>query len=153
MDLSVFIPEVLNLIDDGLIDKFAAGVSMIALLSLALSYPTLVAAPHMFMNSYKNFLDNWMHLTADRVEYLKDPDKIRWIHLIADRVEYLKDLDEIRWIHLIADWVEYLKDPDKIRRMHFIVDWVEHLKDPDKFVVIIILVWFVSNDLGFSLFD
>ncbi|XP_020250137.1 60S acidic ribosomal protein P0-1-like [Asparagus officinalis] len=50
-------PEVLNLIEDSLIDKFAAGVSMIALLSLALSYPTLVATPLMFIDAYKNVLD------------------------------------------------------------------------------------------------
>ncbi|XP_020271036.1 60S acidic ribosomal protein P0-like [Asparagus officinalis] len=53
---SVLSPEVLNLMEDDLVDKFAAGVSMVASLSFALSYPTLVAALHMFVNAYKNVL-------------------------------------------------------------------------------------------------
>ncbi|XP_020266358.1 60S acidic ribosomal protein P0-like [Asparagus officinalis] len=53
---SVLSPEVFNLIADDLVDKFAAGVSMVASLSFALSYPTLAAAHHMFVNTYKNVL-------------------------------------------------------------------------------------------------
>lgn len=53
---SVFNPEVLNLTEDDLVEKFAAGISMITALSLAISYPTLAAAPHMFLNAYKNVL-------------------------------------------------------------------------------------------------
>ncbi|XP_020262997.1 60S acidic ribosomal protein P0-like [Asparagus officinalis] len=55
-DGSVLSPEVLNLTEDDLVDKFAAGVSMVASLSVALSYPTLAAALHMFINTYKNVL-------------------------------------------------------------------------------------------------
>lgn len=53
---SVFNPEVLNLTEDDLVEKFAAGVSMITALSLAISYPTVAAARHMFLNAYKNVL-------------------------------------------------------------------------------------------------
>ncbi|XP_020243067.1 60S acidic ribosomal protein P0-like [Asparagus officinalis] len=53
---SVLSPEVLNLTKDGLVDKFAAGVSMVASLTLTLSYPTLAAAHHMFINTYNNVL-------------------------------------------------------------------------------------------------
>ncbi|XP_020266074.1 60S acidic ribosomal protein P0-like [Asparagus officinalis] len=53
-DGSVFSPKVFNFTEGDLIDKFTAGVATIASLSLALSYPTLVAAPHMFINAYKN---------------------------------------------------------------------------------------------------
>lgn len=53
---SVFSPEVLDLTEDDLIGKFATGVSMVTSLSLAISYPTLAAAPHMFINGYKNVL-------------------------------------------------------------------------------------------------
>ncbi|XP_020242998.1 60S acidic ribosomal protein P0-like [Asparagus officinalis] len=49
-------PEVLNLTEDDLVDKFAAGVSMVASPSSTLSYPTLAAALHMFVNAYKNVL-------------------------------------------------------------------------------------------------
>ncbi|KAK7262605.1 hypothetical protein RJT34_30180 [Clitoria ternatea] len=78
---SVFSPEVLDLTEDDLMDKFAVGVSMITSLSLAVSYPTLAAAPHMFVNAYKNVLavaveTDYSFPEADKVkEYLKDPSK------------------------------------------------------------------------------
>ena len=53
---SVFSPEVLDLTEDDLLEKFALGVSMVTSLSLAVSYPTLAAAPHMLINAYKNLL-------------------------------------------------------------------------------------------------
>lgn len=51
---SVYSPEVLDLSEDDLVEKFASGVSMVTALALAISYPTLAAAPHMFVNAYKN---------------------------------------------------------------------------------------------------
>ncbi|KAJ7970844.1 60S acidic ribosomal protein P0 [Quillaja saponaria] len=78
---SVFSPEVLDLTEDDLVEKFAAGVSMVTSLSLAISYPTLAAAPHMFINAYKNVLavavaTEYSFPQADKVkEYLKDPSK------------------------------------------------------------------------------
>ncbi|XP_020109789.1 60S acidic ribosomal protein P0 [Ananas comosus] len=78
---SVFSPEVLDLTEDDLIEKFAAGVSMVTSLSLALSYPTLAAAPHMFINAYKNVLavaieTEYTFPQAEQIkEYLKDPSK------------------------------------------------------------------------------
>ncbi|CAN6568939.1 unnamed protein product [Malus baccata var. baccata] len=53
---SVFSPNVLDLTEDDLMEKFASGVSMVASLALAISYPTLAAAPHIFLNAYKNVL-------------------------------------------------------------------------------------------------
>ncbi|MBA0697114.1 hypothetical protein Goari_003619 [Gossypium aridum] len=78
---SVFSPEVLDLTEDDLIEKFATGVSMVTALSLAISYPTLAAAPHMFINGYKNILavavaTEYSFPQADKVkEYLADPSK------------------------------------------------------------------------------
>lgn len=78
---SVFSPEVLDLTEDDLVEKFAMGVSMITTLSLAISYPTLAAAPHMFINAYKNVLaiaveTEYSFPLADKVkEYLADPSK------------------------------------------------------------------------------
>ncbi|WCJ29236.1 60S acidic ribosomal protein P0 [Euphorbia peplus] len=78
---SVFSPEVLDLTEDDLITKFAAGVSMVASLSLSISFPTLAAAPHQFINAYKNVLavavaTDYSFKYADKVkEYLKDPSK------------------------------------------------------------------------------
>ncbi|TYI63006.1 hypothetical protein E1A91_D10G290100v1 [Gossypium mustelinum] len=78
---SVFSPEVLDLTEDDLIEKFATGVSMVTALSLAISYPTLAAAPHMFINGYENILavavaTEYSFPQADKVkEYLADPSK------------------------------------------------------------------------------
>eukprot|EP00268_Persea_americana_P066303 TRINITY_DN899_c3_g1_i5.p1 TRINITY_DN899_c3_g1~~TRINITY_DN899_c3_g1_i5.p1 ORF type:complete len:320 (-),score=82.64 TRINITY_DN899_c3_g1_i5:268-1227(-) len=78
---SVFSPEVLDLTEDDLVEKFAAGVSMVTSLALALSYPTLAAAPHMFINAYKNVLaialaTEYSFPQAEKVkEFLKDPSK------------------------------------------------------------------------------
>lgn len=78
---TVFSPEVLDLTEDDLIEKFANGVSVVTSLSLALSYPTLAAAPHMFINAYKNVLSialetDYSFPQADKVkEFLADPSK------------------------------------------------------------------------------
>jgi len=78
---SVFNPKVLNLTEDDLMEKFAMGVSMVTSLSLAISYPTLAAAPHMLVNGYKNVLavaiaTDCSFPLADKVkEFLKDPSK------------------------------------------------------------------------------
>ncbi|KAL5987923.1 ribosomal protein P0 (A0) (L10E) [Asimina triloba] len=77
----VFSPEVLDLTEDDLIEKFASGVAMVTALSLAISYPTLAAAPHMFVNGYKNVLavaiaTDYSFPQAEKVkEYLQDPSK------------------------------------------------------------------------------
>ncbi|KAL6526836.1 Large ribosomal subunit protein uL10z [Orobanche gracilis] len=78
---SVFSPEVLDLTEDDLVERFAMGVSMVTSLSLAISFPTLAAAPHMFINGYKNVLaialeTDYSFPQADKVkEYLADPSK------------------------------------------------------------------------------
>ncbi|XP_061338765.1 large ribosomal subunit protein uL10-like isoform X2 [Gastrolobium bilobum] len=78
---SVFSPEVLDLSEDDLVEKFGIGVSMVTSLSLAISYATLAAAPHMFVNAYKNVLGvavetEYSFPRADKVkELLQDPSK------------------------------------------------------------------------------
>ena len=74
---SVFSPEVLDLTEDDLIEKFALGVSMVTSLALAIHYPTIAAAPHMLINAYKNALaiaveTDYSFPLADKVkEYLE----------------------------------------------------------------------------------
>lgn len=76
-DGSVFDPEVLDLTEDDLIEKFAAGISTVTALSLAISYPTIAAVPHAIINGYKNVLAIAIELDysfplAEKVkEYLK----------------------------------------------------------------------------------
>ncbi|KFK38306.1 hypothetical protein AALP_AA3G096900 [Arabis alpina] len=78
---SVFNPDVLNLTEDALVEKFAVGISMVTSLALAISYPTLASAPHMFINAYKNALaisvaTEYTFPQAEQVkEFLKDPSK------------------------------------------------------------------------------
>ncbi|KAI3519828.1 hypothetical protein L1887_09044 [Cichorium endivia] len=78
---SVFSPEVLDLTENDLVEKFAIGVSMVTSLALAIHYPTIAAAPHMLINGYKNALaiaveTNYSFPLADKVkEYLEDPSK------------------------------------------------------------------------------
>ncbi|KAL9421643.1 hypothetical protein AB3S75_034008 [Citrus x aurantiifolia] len=78
---SVYSPEVLDLSEDDLVEKFASGVSVVTALALAISYPTLAAAPHMFINAYKNVVavalaTEYSFPQADKVkEYLADPSK------------------------------------------------------------------------------
>ncbi|CAN1257034.1 60S acidic ribosomal protein P0-2 [Linum perenne] len=76
-DGSVFSPEVLDLTEDDLMAKFVSGVSMVTAFSLAISYPTLAAASHMFIGAYKNVLSvavdtEYTFTQAEQVkEYLK----------------------------------------------------------------------------------
>ncbi|KAF4386118.1 hypothetical protein CsatB_009415 [Cannabis sativa] len=78
---SVFSPEVLDMTEDDLVGKFASGVAMVTSLALAISYPTIAAAPSMFINAYKNVLavavaTEYSFRQADEVkEFLKDPSK------------------------------------------------------------------------------
>lgn len=78
---SVFSPEVLDLTEDDLVEKFAIGVSQVTSLALAIHYPTIAAAPHMLINGYKNALaiaveTEYSFALADKVkEYLADPSK------------------------------------------------------------------------------
>ncbi|XP_022156911.1 60S acidic ribosomal protein P0 [Momordica charantia] len=78
---SVFSPEVLDMTEDDLLEKFALGVSMVTSLALAISFPTLAAAPHMLINAYKNLLavavaTDYSFPQAEKVkEYLEDPSK------------------------------------------------------------------------------
>jgi NACalpha-BTF3-like transcription factor len=78
---AVFAPHVLDLTEDDLLDKFAAGVSTVAAVSLALGYPTLAVVPHNFVNAHKNLLaiavetEYSFPLAEKTKEYLKDPSK------------------------------------------------------------------------------
>lgn len=53
---NVFPPDVLDVSEKELLDRFFSGVSTIASISLALNYPTLVSVTHSLVNAYKNLL-------------------------------------------------------------------------------------------------
>ncbi|PON49403.1 60S acidic ribosomal protein P [Trema orientale] len=78
---SVFTPDVLDITEDDLAEKFAVAVATLTSLPLAISYPCLAAVPHMLVNAYKNVLalavnTEYSFPQAVKVkEYLKDPSK------------------------------------------------------------------------------
>ena len=53
---NVFSPEVLDIDESELIDRFLSGIKTIAAISLALGYPTIVSVTHSIVNAYKNLI-------------------------------------------------------------------------------------------------
>merc|ERR1712111_176955 len=51
---SVFSPEILDITDDDIKDKFMAGVANVAAVCLEIGYPTIASAPHSIANGMKN---------------------------------------------------------------------------------------------------
>jgi large subunit ribosomal protein LP0 len=76
---SMYPAAVLDITDEQLAAKFAAGVSNIASISLVTKYPTLAAVPHYIVNSYKNVLaisigtEYTFELAQKVKDYLADP--------------------------------------------------------------------------------
>jgi large subunit ribosomal protein LP0 len=79
---SVFDAKVLDITEDVLFAKFAAALSVVTSVSLALGYPTQASVPHIIANAFKAIVsitigcDNYSFDKADTYkEYLKDPSK------------------------------------------------------------------------------
>ena len=53
---NVFSPQVLDIDESELIDRFLSGIKTIAAISLALEYPTIVSVTHSLVNAYKNLI-------------------------------------------------------------------------------------------------
>jgi len=77
---NVFSPEVLDVNESELIDRFLSGVKTIAAISLALNYPTIVSVTHSLVNAYKNLVaislaTEYTFDGSEKVkEYLANPD-------------------------------------------------------------------------------
>lgn len=77
---NVFAPEVLDIDEKVLIDRFLSGIKTIAAISLALKYPTIVSVPHLLVNAYKNLLaislaTEYTFPGSEKVkEYLANPE-------------------------------------------------------------------------------
>jgi len=77
---NVFSPEVLDVDESELIDRFLSGVKTIAAISLALNYPTIVSITHSLVNAYKNLIaislaTEYTFDGSEKVkEYLANPD-------------------------------------------------------------------------------
>jgi len=53
---TVFSPQILDITDEDIRNRFMEGVANIASLSLAIGYPTVASAPHSIVNGFKNLL-------------------------------------------------------------------------------------------------
>jgi len=53
---NAFPPDVLDIDEKELVDRFLSGIKTIAAISLALNFPTLVSITHSLVNAYKNLL-------------------------------------------------------------------------------------------------
>ncbi|KAK7690733.1 60s acidic ribosomal protein P2 [Cerrena zonata] len=53
---NVFTPDVLDISDTELLDRFFSSITTIAAISLALNYPTIVSVTHSLVNTYKNLI-------------------------------------------------------------------------------------------------
>ena len=77
---NAFTPDVLDVSDTELIDRFLSGIQTIAAISLALSYPTVVSVSHSLVNAYKNLLavsvaTDYVFEGSEKVkEYLANPE-------------------------------------------------------------------------------
>ncbi|KAM6504347.1 60S acidic ribosomal protein P0 [Amanita muscaria] len=75
-----FSPEVLDVDEQELIDRFLSGIKTVAAISLALNYPTLVSVTHSLVNAYKNLLavslvTDYSFEGAEKIkEYLENPE-------------------------------------------------------------------------------
>jgi len=77
---NIFSPDVLDIDEQELIDRFLSGIKTIAAISLALKYPTIVSVSHSLVNAYKNLLaislaTEYTFEGSEKVkEYLANPD-------------------------------------------------------------------------------
>jgi large subunit ribosomal protein LP0 len=71
---NAFSPEVLDIDEKELLDRFLSGIKTIAAISLALHYPTLVSVTHSLVNAYKNLIAIALatEYTFDGVEKIKE---------------------------------------------------------------------------------
>merc|ERR1712027_271601 len=78
---SVFSPEILDITDDDIKQRFCAGVANVAAVCLTIGYPTMASAPHSIANGMKNLLaiaavTEITFKEAEQLkEFLADPSK------------------------------------------------------------------------------
>jgi large subunit ribosomal protein LP0 len=77
---NIFSPDVLDIDEQELIDRFLSGIKTVAAISLALNYPTIVSVAHSLVNAYKNVLavslaTDYTFEGSEKVkEYLANPE-------------------------------------------------------------------------------
>ena len=99
---NTFSPDVLDVDESELIDRFMSGIKTIAALSLAINYPTLVSVTHSLVNAYKNLFAIALatEITFEGVE--KVSPRIHLFHVIIYNNYTLKILSVSRTYLLIT---------------------------------------------------
>merc|ERR1711884_635666 len=78
---SIFDPEILDITDDDIKNRFMAGVANVAAVCLSINYPTIASVPHSIVNGMKNLLavaavtDITFKEAETLKEFLADPSK------------------------------------------------------------------------------
>ncbi|KAJ3022857.1 ribosomal protein P0 (A0) (L10E) [Thoreauomyces humboldtii] len=78
---TIFTPEILDIDETHLIGTLLKGITTVAAISLAISYPTVASVPHLLINGYKNVIAVALETdtsfeAVDRIrEILADPSK------------------------------------------------------------------------------
>merc|ERR1711973_262939 len=78
---SIFDPEILDVTDDDIKNRFMAGVANVAAVCLSINYPTIASVPHSIVNGMKNLLavaavtDITFKEAETLKEFLADPSK------------------------------------------------------------------------------
>merc|ERR1712002_1160302 len=78
---SIFDPEILDITDDDIKNRFMAGVANVAAVCLSINYPTIASVPHSIVNGMKNLLavaavtDITFKEAEMLKEFLADPSK------------------------------------------------------------------------------
>merc|ERR1712241_312916 len=78
---SIFDPEILDITDDDIKNRFMAGVANVAAVCLSINYPTIASVPHSIVNGMKNLLavaaatDISFKEAETLKEFLADPSK------------------------------------------------------------------------------
>ncbi|KAG6810129.1 hypothetical protein H0H92_013187 [Tricholoma furcatifolium] len=77
---NAFSPEVLDVDESELVDRFMTGIKTIACISLAINYPTIVSVSHTLVNAYKNLIavalaTEYSFPAVEKIkEYLANPE-------------------------------------------------------------------------------
>jgi large subunit ribosomal protein LP0 len=100
---NAFSPDVLDIDEKELIDRFLSGIKTIAAISLALHYPTLASVTHSLVNSYKNLL-----AIALATEYtFEGADKVHRVclcipfHVMIEKIIHTENAERLADVMLI----------------------------------------------------
>jgi large subunit ribosomal protein LP0 len=102
---NAFSPEVLDIDEKELIDRFMNGIKTIAAISLALHYPTLASVTHSLVNSYKNLLAIALatEYTFEGAEKVNPCHEGLWFPPCDDRILHTENAERLKDAMLVLN--------------------------------------------------